>query len=438
MRHEVVDTATLQEVAAVPAAGHRLLVMRERTWSAYPLPDEGVITIGRGQDADLRLTEEGISRRHARLEMLPGGAGFRLTDLGSRNGTRVRHDVVRGLTTAVAAGESIEVGKTLLVIQQAVAGQEAPGPRSTPRRVASRSTAMQRLESVLDRVAASMANVLVLGETGTGKDVLAEELHRRSARGAAPFLRINCATLAPTLLESELFGHERGAFTGARDAKPGLLEVATGGTVFLDEIGELPVEMQAKLLLVLEERTVRRVGGLRGIPIDVRFVSATNRDLVAESQRGRFRADLYYRLDGFQLTVPPLRERLDDLDAFVAHFIELACARRARPCPMVEPGALVALRSHTWPGNLRELRNVLERTLVLHDGASIAASDLWSCGAPPELAGDPGRGGERARVMEALAQCGGNQSRAARILGMSRNTLLARIRTYQLARPKAR
>jgi two-component system response regulator AtoC len=442
MRHDA-DRSTAQELpppAAPSMPGHRLLVMRAETWTAHELPGEGAVTIGRGPDADIRVPEQGVSRHHARLDVLPGGAGFQITDLGSRNGTRVRQVVVLGATAAIAPGEAIGIGKTLLVIQQAVSSGDAPGPLPPARRVPSRSPAMQRVEAVLDRVAGSMVNVLLLGETGVGKDVLAEDLHGRSSRANAPFLRINCATLTPTLLESELFGHERGAFTGAAQAKPGLLEVARGGTVFLDEIGELPLEMQAKLLLVLEERTVRRVGAVRGSPIDVRFVSATNRDLATDIRTGRFRADLYYRLDGFRIVVPPLRDRLDDLETFVAHFMKIACARRARACPVIEPEALEVLRRHPWPGNLRELRNVIERTLVLHDGATIAVRDLWHADAAPEAEASPaddGRDAERRRVIDALTQCGGNQSRAAQLLGMSRNTLLARIRTYNLTRPRS-
>ena len=429
------DGSTVREVAVQPAnasTGHRLLVMHEQTWSAHALPDLGIVTIGRGDDADIQITGQGVSRHHARLEIL--ARGFRLTDLGSRNGTRVRQHTVRDETTEVAPGEAIGIGQTQLVIQQAIARAEAPDAEATTRRVPSRSPAMQRIESVIDRVAGSLANVLVLGETGVGKDVLAEALHDRSPRAGAPFLRINCATLSATLLESELFGHERGAFTGARQSKPGLLEMANGGTVFLDEIGELPLEMQAKLLLVLEERSVRRVGAVRGTQIDVRFIAATNRDLSAEIQSGRFRADLFYRLDGFRMAVPALRERLEDLETLVAHFVRQACAQQHRAPPMVEPDAFDALRRQPWPGNLRELRNVIERTLVLHDGPAITAGDLWTHETP--IAAAPADD-ERTRITDALARCGGNQSRAARLLGISRNTLIARIREYRLVRPQS-
>ena len=304
---------------------------------------------------------------------------------------------------------------------------------------------MATVDAQVARVAPTLVNVLLLGETGVGKDVVAERLHQQSTRRDAPLLRLNCAGLTPALLESELFGHERGAFTGALQTKKGLLEVAAGGTVFLDEIGEMPLEVQAKLLLALEQRVVRRVGATTATRIDVRFICATHRDLGAAMREQQFRPDFYYRINGVTIRIPPLRERLDELEPLVARFAREAAARQgATRVPEFHPDALRALRAHGWPGNIRELRNLVDRAFIFSDGevvtlADLVAADLpWSAelGAPVPDRGDatyPDR--ERQRVVAALDQCGGNQSRAARLLGISRNTLIARIRAFGLMRP---
>ena len=223
-------------------------------------------------------------------------------------------------------------------------------------------------------------NVLLLGETGVGKEVLARAIHAHSPRSKGPFLGINCAALAESLLESELFGSEKGAFTGAL-ARPGLFEAAGGGTVFLDEIGELPLGTQAKLLRVLEERKVTRLGSTRHASIDVRFVSATNRDVEADSRQGRLRPDLYFRLNGVALTIPPLRDRPREIDALAASFLSAACQDLERTSPpAISPAALELLRRHAWPGNIRELRNVIERAAVMCTESTILPEHL-----PPSL-----------------------------------------------------
>ena len=302
--------------------------------------------------------------------------------------------------------------------------------------------AMRRVYALAERAAAGTINVLILGETGAGKEVLARRIHRLSPRAGRPFVCVNCAALSEALLESELFGHERGAFTGAAQAKPGLLETAPGGTVFLDEVGELPAALQAKLLRVIETKEIVRVGSVRPRPIDVRFVAATNRDLEAEVAAGGFRRDLYFRLNGMTLTVPPLRERPGELRALCASFIaDLAPSRRPRPA--LTPEALRLLERYAWPGNVRELRNVIERALLLAPGREITEEHLpvgtltapvLPAPAPPVE--EAGAGGERARILEALAACAGNQSRAARRLGISRKVLIARLDEYGVVRPR--
>ena len=239
------------------------------------------------------------------------------------------------------------------------------------------SSQMQRIQEVAARAAEGNINVLLLGETGVGKEVLAQRIHRLSPRSDKPILCVNCAGLTETLLESELFGYEKGAFTGATQAKPGLLETAQGGTVFLDEVGELPLVIQAKLLRVIDSRQVMRLGGLKARPIDVRFISATNRDIEAEVQRGTFRRDLFFRLNGISLTIPPLRQRLSEIPALCEKFLSNACLDFGRnPQPVISQRAMALLRGYSWPGNIRELRNVIERAVVLCTGFEIGPEHL--------------------------------------------------------------
>jgi two-component system response regulator AtoC len=313
---------------------------------------------------------------------------------------------------------------------------------------ASTEESMRRVHALCERAAAGSINVLILGETGVGKEVLARRLHRLSARAGKAFLAVNCAALSEALLESELFGHERGAFTGAGAAKPGLLESAPGGSLFLDEIGELPAGLQAKLLRVVEARELTRVGGVRPRPIDVRFIAATNRDLEAEVARAAFRRDLYFRLNGMTLTIPPLRERAGDVAALARRFVRELCARERRePAPRIDDEAMALMVGHAWPGNVRELRNVIERALLLAPGRVITPEHLpverlapllaarESAAVAPVAPVAPGDAG-RERVLAALAACAGNQSRAARALGISRKTLLARLDAYGVPRPR--
>jgi DNA-binding NtrC family response regulator len=320
---------------------------------------------------------------------------------------------------------------------------------------------MKRLVESVDRVAAGTLSVLLLGETGVGKDVMAQEIHRRSPRARGPLIKINCAALPDTLMESELFGHEKGAFTGALSPKLGLLEAADGGTVFLDEIGDLPLPMQAKLLRVLEDRELLRVGSTKPRPIDVRFVSATNRDLDADIARGAFRRDLYYRLSGFSLLIPPLRQRRSEILPLVRTFLRQACRQaHRRDEPQISPQALELLQRYTWPGNLRELRNVVERALLLCAGDVITPEHLPEdkITALVSTPSSPARSTrlqefardqttqtmretldpiERDVIEQTLEKCGGNQSEAARMLGISRGALLARLKKYGLSRPRS-
>jgi two-component system, NtrC family, response regulator AtoC len=309
------------------------------------------------------------------------------------------------------------------------------------------------------RAAASSINVLVLGETGVGKEVLARAIHKLSARKAGPFVALNCAALTESLLQSELFGHEKGAFTGALQARAGLLETAASGTVFLDEIGDLPLSIQTKLLRALEDRKVLRVGGRAEREIDVRFVAATNRDIEAEAEAGTFREDLFYRLNGISFTIPPLRDRPAEIAALSRMFLARYNAELGRKAALsLSDEAVQLLESYPWPGNVRELRNAIERGAVLcsedvllpeHLPARVVSGGHGRpSSAPPGLEGtregilsrarNELQGVERQRILDALEQCSGNQTRAAEALGISRRTLVYRLSELGVPRPRKR
>jgi DNA-binding NtrC family response regulator len=337
------------------------------------------------------------------------------------------------------------------------AAADAAGVTRTRRSEPAAEGAMRDILRMADRVAASSLSVLILGETGVGKELLAEYLHRQSPRRDKPLLRLNCAALSPTLLESELFGHEKGAFTGADRSKPGLLEGADGGSVFLDEIGELPEPLQVKLLRVIEERKVQRVGGLAPRPIDVRFIAATNRNLDEEVARGAFRQDLLYRINAMTLVIPPLRQRVHEIHGLARVFAGDMAKELGRDELGVSPEALALLDAYAWPGNIRELRNAIMRAAVLCSGAMIRPEHL-----PPEITRAPApatpnrkhtppRSGtirdsvrrtvaevEKQAILDALARHGGNQHAAADELGIHRRTLMRRLDQYGIPRPRKR
>jgi two-component system, NtrC family, response regulator AtoC len=308
------------------------------------------------------------------------------------------------------------------------------------------SRGIQDVIAVARKVSASGATtVLIQGESGTGKDLLAKAIHHESARADGPFMEITCTAMPETLLESELFGHERGAFTDARTQKKGLLEVAHGGTIFLDEIGDMSAALQAKLLRVLEERRFRRVGGTKDISIDVRVAAATNKDLRMAVEHGTFRKDLYYRLQVVTITLPPLRERREDIALLARHFLDHFSREFKKSAPRLGPRTERLLVEYGWPGNVRELRNVIERGLILTEGGEFTPADL-----PMEIAGNglaPSReaprfplppGGivleevERDFVRQALDLTHGNQTRAARVLGLTRDELRYRVKKFDL------
>jgi DNA-binding NtrC family response regulator len=315
-----------------------------------------------------------------------------------------------------------------------------------------RSAAMRALAETVEKVAATdSATVLLQGESGTGKDLVARAIHAQSSRKDQPFLVINCTTLPEPLVEAELFGHERGAFTDARERKKGLAELADGGTLFLDEIGDMPPSTQAKLLRFLEDSKFKRLGGTTDVQVDVRIIAATNRDLDRAVEEGAFRRDLYYRLKVLDIRIPPLRERPEDCAPLALYFIERSARDLRREPPTLTPEALRLLEAYHWPGNVRELRNVLERILILEDTREIRSEHL-----PVEIRAGPQaaeRGGhfvqlppdgvrledvERDLIGQALARVGGNVVQAARLLGITRDTLRYRMKKYRIKNARSR
>ncbi|HVV85270.1 MAG TPA: sigma 54-interacting transcriptional regulator [Kofleriaceae bacterium] len=423
------------------AAGWVLLLTAVNDVRAVALPERGAVVIGRDPGCEVAIDHERLSRRHARLTF---GGAWTVEDLGSRNGTRVRGEAVAAhQAVAVAPGEPLAIGPyTAVIVPRAVSELRAAAGGSS---LVVDDPTLSSASPVALAVARSAINVLLLGETGSGKEVLARALHARSGR-SGPLVAFNCAALAGPLVEAELFGHEKGAFTGAAAARVGLLEAAAGGTVVLDEIGDLPAEQQAKLLRAIETREVLRVGAVRPVPIDVRVIAATHRDLAREPDR--FRRDLYYRLAGITLVVRPLRERRHDVARLAAGFAGGAT---------FTPAALARLAAHDWPGNVRELKNVVERAVLLAAGGPVGPEQILldpvgaAVPGPPAPVSPPAiasaaaapadltaaEAAERARIVAALEAHAGNQTLAARTLGISRATLVTRLRLYRIPRPRA-
>ena len=435
----------------------------------------GVVTVGRATSNDICIDDASVSRCHLRLHV---GDDVKAEDLGSANGTSILHEndglreetssetqrrLVPNVPTRIDPGNVLRVGGVPMVLESkrpsTLGTLKMVGPQKGPLLL---DPEMQRAYDLAVRTAASDISVLILGETGVGKEVMAETIHRKSLRKDRPFLKLNCAALPEALLESELFGHERGAFTGAHASKAGLIESTEGGTVFLDELGELPLGTQAKLLRVLEERVLLRLGANKPREINVRFVTATNRDLYKEARAGRFREDLYYRVSGMVLRIPPLRERPSEIEPLARHFLQAFCARTGSPQPELTAGAVRMLLGYSWPGNVRELRNVTERAVLLTEDGVIDESHILLepkpmlseeqleplnyvdeleaptgvFNTPLPSAGSGSREDERQRILRALELCGGNQTRAAESLNVSRRTLINRMIEFGLPRPR--
>jgi transcriptional regulator with PAS, ATPase and Fis domain len=387
------------------------------------------IKVGTGDDNHLLLTDDSVSRAHCELEPVAGG--MRVRDMGSTNGVffgAVRvHDAVLPFDSHLTLGDT---ELALSALAETVEREQTTRDRFGD--LLGASPRMRELFADLERIAGTDVTLLIEGETGTGKDVVAESVHRASTRAGGPFVVFDCGAVSPTLVESELFGHERGAFTGATQAHAGVFEQADGGTLFLDEIGELPKELQPKLLRALDKRQIRRVGGTTVVAFDVRVIAATNRQLRAEVARDRFRQDLYFRLAAAHVTVPALRERMEDLPLLVEHFLSLERPpSSARDLPR-EVWDL--LRAHRWPGNVRELRNAVQRILVTPDRALRDLAAMGSAGAgtdpsPTDLLPlrvarrEANDAFERNYLTLALKVTGGNVTRAASLADVSRQNM---------------
>jgi DNA-binding NtrC family response regulator len=399
-------------------AHHDLVLVDDQLADAAPL--EVVAQIKQSAPRTIIIVMTAFSNIRVGVEALQCGAADYMTK--PLNVEALAQVIRQALTMGVPTGER----------------PTSPHPKEDP--LVGRSEPMARVRALIDRVAASpISTVLLTGESGTGKDLIAKEIHNQSPRADRPFVNITCSALPEALLESELFGYEAGAFTSAARQKKGLLELADEGTVFLDEIGEMALSLQAKLLRFTEARAFRRVGGTRDVLVDVRVVAATNRDLADEVAKGRFREDLYYRLRVLPIHLPPLRERKDDIIALAQHFIvEFSRAFNKRVVG-IDPSAVERLTAHTWPGNVRELRHTIERAVLLAEGEYLSAMD---CGlgdpTPSEHAFQLPTGGlvlsdvERSLVHQALQATGWNLVRAGRLLGLNRDQIRYRIEKFGL------
>ncbi len=477
-----------------------LTVYLKHASSTHPLPFGGELLVGRSSRAHIRVDDPSVSREHLLLHV---GSRIEVEDLGSANGTQIFPKKTTGAVRLAETGPLrpgqrvvLEPGSVLRIgaVPCLLHVEEATGriihstlPPSSGNGAVIVDPEMRRIYELAARAAQSDIGVLIFGETGSGKELLAEAVHNASHRAKKQLLKVNCGAISESLLESELFGHERGAFTGAHTARAGLFENTAGGTIFMDEIGEMPLATQVKLLRVLEEKSIRRVGASKSIPIDVRFVAATNRDLELEVARGRFRRDLYYRISGIVLRLPPLRQRKSEIEPLARHFLASFCMASRIRIPEMTQEAIAALLEYPWPGNVRELRNAMERAPFLSaggpigpehvprsGGASAEEEDLFPeeektdvgpmsaalrevfrpvmaerrmapeddtalIAAPRESGARGARGdSERYRVLSALEQARGNQTKAAALLGVSRRTLINRLESFGLPRPRKR
>ena len=400
-----------------------LVVCEGSSVRRVPLTETKIVTIGRDESSTIQLSSRSASRRHARIWR---GPPVVIQDVGSVNptmvnGTKLTPDVM----VKIDDDAIIVIGDVQILLRPAHDDAASRNPEPS----------MERVWKLVELAAPSDISILILGETGVGKEVVARKIHAMSPRASQPLLAINCAALHESTLESELFGHEKGAFTGATAAKVGLLEAANGSTVLLDEVGELPLAAQAKLLRALDAREIVPLGAVKPRPIDVRVIAVTHRDLTAMVEEKTFREDLYFRLDGLTIHVPPLRDRQGEIAELAAEFVPSGTA--------VGPDVIAALLSYEWPGNVRELKKVMERASVLAAGGVIGAEHV-QFKRSADKADEPRRSApdlraereqaERRAIEQALEQTDGNQTRAAALLGVSRRTLVERLGRFGIRR----
>ncbi len=430
------QTQLRQSATPAEAAPPARLRIKEHGRERWQLVPRAGLTVGKAAGNDVVLGDPFVSSRHLRIE--PRAGRWHLADLGSTNGTLLGGARVE--RAELPFGLPLRLGDAELVLEPPVV-PEAARP-SVFEQMVSRDPGMRRVFDMIDRVAPSDAAVAILGDTGTGKELVARALHTRSPRAAAPFIPVNCSAIAETLIESELFGHEKGAFSGAERMRKGAFEEAHGGTIFLDEIGELPFDLQAKLLRTLELGEVKRVGASRPITVDVRVVAATHRDLRAQVRAGRFREDLFYRLCVVPVTVPPLRQRRDDVRLLAETFLA-ASAPRGLALRWSEE-ALARMDAYDWPGNVRQLRNVVQRALLFRGEGQVVPASAVVFEDTRSASGDTGdddtlyvRGLtmeelEREAIRLSLRRHRGRRSAVVRELKIAKSTVLKRIGQWSL------
>jgi len=440
MRETADESFQRSRVEALPFTDNLgLVVCGPNGVRSVPIDVDREVVIGRHESCHLSLPVPALSRYHARFSRRAGTVT--VEDLGSRHGTWVGGE--RVAKAELTVGAAVRLADVVVAVTVQPRREPAPTGQLGQTEPPYLSPRMQELRQRLQRIAQTELSVVVLGETGTGKELVARELHQASSRRHAPLRVLNCAAIPTHLIESTLFGHERGAFTGADRARPGVFEEANGGTLFLDEVGELSHAAQAALLRVLESQRLHRVGSNREIPVDVRIIAATHRDLSAMAVRGEFRADMLHRLCVVTLELPPLRERREEIAPLARYFLARGVGAR-----QIDAEALASLEARDWPGNIRELRNVLASAALLARGECITASDLGEPARPPApsakasaaspsdgLADQPLRSRlksvERAELQKALEATRGNQRRAAELLGVPLRTFERRLRAWR-------
>jgi len=409
--------------------GRAVLRITEGTGKGKSVEITSSLTIGSRPDSDLRLEDPTVSRKHAEISRT--AEGFLLQDTGSTNGTFLNG--VRVDRAYLRDGAVVTVGETSMVYSTgadgALRGEQVP---SIFGQMVAVSEPMLKAFALLEGLAASDITVLIEGETGTGKELAARAVHDRSPRAGRPFVIFDCSTVPGQLMESELFGHTKGAFTGASEARPGAVEEAEGGTLFLDEVGDLPLDLQPKLLRLLDLKEFKRVGTSDRKIADVRFVAATNVDLEDQVRRDLFRRDLYFRISAAKVTLLPLRERPRDIPALARHFLGTLSREQGRSLTL-KKDALGALSKHPWPGNVREVKNLLETAVALCRSDTISAKDLpFQVADSQSSVGGSLAGAEEQAIKEALEKAAGNRRKAARLLGIAPSTLYAKMKKFNL------
>jgi DNA-binding NtrC family response regulator len=415
--------------AANSSGGIELKIKSPTGGKTYRKSNWTKITFGTCESNDIVIDDDYISKRHCKIEF-ENNTLF-LVDLGSTNGTFYEGERISKI--AMPSRAEFRIGMTDVAAKRN-GNSEKSKPAVVKRlgHMIGASDSMMEIFAIVRRVAPSDATAFITGESGTGKELVAMSIHDESGRKNKPFVAINCGAIPPNIIETELFGHEKGAFTGASQRHCGVFEQANGGTLFLDEIGEMPIDMQTRLLRVLETGSLRRIGGERDIKVDVRIVAATNQDAKQRVLEGKFREDLFFRLYIMPLHVPPLRERRADIQILARHFAKMFSAENEGKS--LNAKALELLNCHQWPGNVRELKNTIQRAVIMNRGGAITASDitLTQLANSDDVRSLPLMSQEKEAVVEALRRSGGNQTGAAHLLGIARSTMANKIKKYEI------